>query len=140
MSPDKDSQTVLIVDDVAENLNLLRTAIEPEGYRILGATNGPDALRIAKTTKPEAILLDVMMPGMNGYDVCKALKTDAATQDVLVIFVTMKDDRFGLAEGFGVGGVDYISKPFEPEEVILRLKTHLSLRRLRRDLATKNRT
>jgi DNA-binding NtrC family response regulator len=138
MTPKKQEATVLIVDDVAENLSLLRSAIEPQGYKVLGATNGPDALRIAKAAVPNAILLDVMMPGMSGYDVCRALKADPTTSEIPVIFVTMKDDRFGLAEGFGVGGVDYISKPFEPEEVVLRLDTHLTLRRMGRDLELKN--
>ena len=140
MTSQHESPVILIVDDVPQNLNLLRTVIEPEGYRILCATNGADALRIARTTKPDAILLDVFMPGINGFEVCQTLQGDPATRDILVIFVTMKDDRFGLEEGFGVGAVDYIAKPFEPAEVILRLKTHLSLRQLRKDLADKNQT
>jgi DNA-binding NtrC family response regulator len=132
--------TVLIVDDVPANLSLMRSTIESEGYRILGAKTGADALRIAGAAIPDVIMLDVMMPGMDGYEVCRKLKAAKETQDIPVIFVTMKDDQSGVAEGFRAGGVDYIPKPFEREEVLLRLRTHLELRRLSRDLSSKNDT
>jgi len=142
MSKDQNNSTrprVLIVDDVPANLKVLRDALEPEGYKISGAPNGETALRIAAGTSPDIILLDVVMPDMDGYEVCRILKENEATKHIPVIFVTMKDEKANLIEGFHVGGVDYITKPFEKEEVLVRVETHLEISRLTQKLLQKNR-
>jgi len=127
--------TVLIVDDVSTNIDVLN-AILHEIYNIKIALNGPKALEIA-TMKPhpDIILLDVMMPEMNGYEVCTKLKQDASTSNIPVIFVTAFDDLSGELKGFGVGGVDYITKPVVPEIVLARVKTHLKLKEVTEKLA-----
>jgi len=130
---------VLIVDDVPANLKVLRDALEPEGYKILGAPNGGTALRIVAGTSPDIILLDVVMPDIDGYEVCRRLKENEATKHIPVIFVTVKDEKASLIEGFRVGGVDYITKPFEKEEVLVRVETHLKISCLTRELLQKNR-
>ncbi|MBI2504745.1 MAG: sigma-54-dependent Fis family transcriptional regulator [Candidatus Latescibacteria bacterium] len=130
---------VLIVDDVPANLNILRDALEKEAYRIFAATSGPGALRIAVANRPELILLDVVMPEMDGYEVCRRLKADEATRDIPVIFITARDEKESLLRGFKAGGVDYVVKPFAEEEVLVRARTHLELSRLNRELLRKNR-
>ena len=121
---------VLIVDDVAANLKILRDALQPEGYEILVATSGKAALRTAAGTRPDLILLDVMMPEMNGYEVCQELKQSEATADIPIIFVTAKGDTESVVEGFSAGGVDYITKPFEHSEVRVRIRNHLMTKQL----------
>jgi DNA-binding NtrC family response regulator len=131
---------VLIVDDVSANLKLLRDALEPEGYRILGASNGEDALRIATRALPDIILLDILMPpGIDGYEVCRRLKQNKETAQIPVIFITVKEDMESLIEGFRAGGVDYITKPFYKEELLARVETHLKISHLTQELLKKNR-
>jgi DNA-binding NtrC family response regulator len=130
---------VLIVDDVPANLKILRDTLEPEGYRILGASNGESALKIATAALPDIILLDIVMPGMDGFEVCRRLKQDQSTEHIPVIFITVQDDNVSLAEGFRAGGVDYIIKPFEKEELLIRVENHLKISRLTRELMQKNR-
>ena len=130
---------ILIVDDIPANLKVLRDVLEPEGYSILGASSGKAALRTAKGVLPDLILLDVLMPGMDGFEVCRRLKEDETTRHIPVIFVTMRDDKEGILEGFRVGGVDYITKPYETEEVLLRVKTHIEIKLLRDKLEERNR-
>jgi DNA-binding NtrC family response regulator len=142
MSKDQINSTrprVLIVDDIPANLKVLRDALEPEGYRISGAPNGETALRIAAGTLPDIILLDVVMSDIDGYEVCRRLKENEVTRHIPVIFVTVKDEKANLIEGFHVGGVDYITKPFEKEEVLVRVETHLKIGRLTQELMQKNR-
>ncbi len=130
---------ILIVDDVPANLKVLRDALEPAGYDILAASNGETALRIAGSASPDIILLDVMMPpGIDGYEVCRRLKQNEETQRIPVIFITIRDEKDSLVEGFRAGGVDYISKPFEAEEVYVRVENHLKISRLTRELLQKN--
>ena len=131
--------TVLIVDDVAANLNLLREALEPEGYRILGATSGEDALEVVTRVVPDLILLDVVMEGVDGLQACRRLKQEPSTAAVPVIFITMRDDPDEVAEGFEAGGVDYITKPFRSQDVLARVAVHLEISRLTRDLQQHNR-
>jgi len=142
MSRDKidavEQPRVLIVDDVPANLGILRDALEPEGYNILGASNGKAALKIAAGALPDLILLDIVMPGMDGYEVCRQLKQNPRTGHIPVIFVTMRDDKESILQGFRVGGVDYITKSCDKEEVLLRVKTHLELKLLTEMLAQKN--
>jgi len=130
--------TILIVDDTPANLDLLRQTLEPEGYEILVATSGEMALKIFRRASPDLILLDVLMPGMNGFETCCQLKQEESTQDIPVIFITVKDDTESVVEGFRVGGVDYIVKPFQQEEVLARVKTHLKISSLTRELVRKN--
>lgn len=130
--------TVLIVDDIPVNLNLLRGILEPEGYKILGATSGETALRIAARTIPDLILLDVVMQGLDGFETCRRLKAEPSTADVPVIFVTAKTEPEEVVRGFRVGGVDYITKPIQKEEVLVRVETHLRINRLAKMLSQKN--
>jgi len=129
---------ILIVDDMPENLNILCDTLEPEGYSILAASNGRDAMRIATRALPDLILLDIVMNGMSGYEVCRELKQNPTTQNIPVIFITVKDDKESLVQGFQVGGVDYIRKTFEKEELLVRVENHLELNRLTRELSQKN--
>ena len=121
---------VLIVDDLPENLRILRGMLEAEGYRITVSPNGEVALRIAPTVEPDLILLDVMMPGIDGFETCRRLKEDPKLCHVPVVFVSAKGDISDIVEGFRVGGIDYITKPFKQEEVAVRVRTHLQNRLL----------
>ena len=125
---------ILIVDDIPANLNVLRQTLEPEGYEIIAAASGEVALKIAAQVLPSLILLDVMMPGLDGFETCRRLKAEKATADIPVIFITAKDETQSIVKGFEVGGVDYITKPFRHEEVRARVKTHLTIKQLRDEL------
>ena len=129
---------ILIVDDVPANLDLLVSALEADGYRVAVAPSGEVALNVAGGVRPELVLLDVVMPGMDGYEVCRRLKADPSTRNVPVIFITAQGEVEGLVEGFRVGGVDYIEKPFQEDELRVRIRTHLKLARLTEELAHKN--
>ncbi|MCZ6680103.1 MAG: response regulator, partial [Candidatus Poribacteria bacterium] len=121
---------ILIVDDIPANLNILRQTLESEGYEIIPATSGAIALRLAAQTQPSLILLDIIMPGIDGFETCRRLKADEATADIPVIFITAKDEMESLVEGFRVGGVDYITKPFKEEDVLVRVRNHLRIGQL----------
>jgi ATP/maltotriose-dependent transcriptional regulator MalT/DNA-binding response OmpR family regulator len=123
-----DVKRLLLVDDTPENLRLLIRMLPRQLYAVHPATSGELALKFVETTLPDLILLDVMMPGMNGYEVCKRLKEDQRTQDIPVIFLSAADQIVDKAKGLAHGAVDYITKPFEPVEVLLRIQAHLSLR------------
>ena len=123
-----DLKTILVVDDTPENITLLSNLLKGL-YRIKAALNGPKALEIASShPTPELILLDIMMPEMDGFEVCRRLKADDATKDIPVIFLSAKSETESKVEAFDVGGVDYITKPFEQREVLARIETHLRLR------------
>lgn len=130
---------VLVVDDVPENLDLVRRTLEQVGCEVLVATTGERGLTTARRQAPELILLDVMMPGMDGFETCRALKQEAGTRSIPVIFLTALDEIRDLANGFAAGGVDYITKPFRQEEVLLRVDVHLARARLQSQLQEKNR-
>jgi len=117
---------ILIVDDEPLNLKVLKQVLQ-DNYRLSFAKNGMDALELVKKEKPGLILLDVMMPGMTGFEVCRQLKSDPETNTIPVIFVTALAEEADESEGFAVGGVDYINKPISPALVRARVKTHLSL-------------
>jgi diguanylate cyclase (GGDEF)-like protein/PAS domain S-box-containing protein len=119
---------ILIVDDMPDNLRVLSAALGDRGYQIRCAKSGAMALMGAKTAPPDLILLDIKMPDMNGYDVCQALKKDEQSQDIPVIFLSALDDVFDKVKAFEVGGVDYITKPFQVEEVLVRVQRQLALR------------
>jgi DNA-binding NtrC family response regulator len=131
-------EKLLVADDNPVNINVLRDALEPHGYEILAAPNGDTALKIAQRALPSLILLDIMMPGMDGFAVCRLLKTIDATREIPVIFLTARQEMESLAEAFQAGGVDYVTKPFQAEEILIRIETHLRTRRLTRELLEKN--
>ena len=120
---------LLLVDDEPTNLQVLRHILQAD-YRLLFATDGARALQVAREQLPQLILLDIMMPGMDGYAVCRALKADPATAGIPVIFITALDDSQDETAGFDVGGVDYLTKPVSPPVVRARVRTHLSLVRM----------
>ncbi|WP_031567347.1 HD-GYP domain-containing protein [Rheinheimera texasensis] len=122
----EDLPVILLVDDEPTNLRVLRTVLN-DLYRLLFAKNGLEALQLAAEHQPDLVLLDVMMPGMTGFEVCTALKADAQTRHIPVIFVTALRDEIDETQGFDVGAVDYITKPITPAVVRARVKTHLSL-------------
>lgn len=119
-------RTLLLVDDEATNLQVLRHTLQEE-YRLLFAKDGYKALKLTRTERPDLILLDIMMPGLSGYDVCRTLKKDPHTTTIPVIFVTALADTTNEHQGLEAGAVDYISKPFNPHIVRARVRTHLSL-------------
>jgi putative two-component system response regulator len=129
MNPHPYQPLILAVDDEASNLQLLRQVLQ-EQFRLSFAKDGRRALELAQQERPDLILLDVMMPGMSGYEVCAALKAHAATAAIPVIFVTALSDTDDELEGFAVGAVDYITKPLSPSIVRARVRTHLSLVRM----------
>jgi signal transduction histidine kinase len=130
---------ILIVDDVAANLKLLSDTLKAEGYKIRPVPNGALALQVAEKEKPALILLDIMMPGMNGYKVCRQLKENPKLKDVPVIFISALNDTNDIVKGLNLGGVDYITKPFRPEEIKARVSTHLKLHLQSIELLRKNR-
>lgn len=125
---------ILIVDDRRENLQLLNSFLAAEGYRVRSALNGPTALRSIEAKKPDLILLDIRMSGMDGFEVCRRLKTDPETEDIPIIFISARDDTEAKVEAFRAGGVDYVTKPFANEEVVARVRTHLQLTDYRHNL------
>ncbi len=129
---------ILAIDDTPENLALLSQMLTDKGYKVRSVTKGSTAIRGAKAVPPDLILLDVKMPEMNGYQVCQALKADPRTCNIPVIFISALGDVFDKVKGFEVGGVDYITKPFQVEEVLARLDTHLTIRNLQIELETQN--
>ena len=140
MSVERDNYKadILVVDDIRENVRLLVDALGNEGYRVRPALSGKAALEAANMEAPDLILLDILMPEMDGYEVCKALKTHMGLKDVPVIFLSALGEVADKVKGFSAGGVDYISKPFQTEEVLARIETHLTLRRLSLELEAKN--
>ena len=136
---DLSGSKVLIVDDVPANLDVLIQALEAEGYDIAVAPTGEEALRVARAIRPALILLDVVMPGMDGYETCRRLKAEQETREIPVVFLTGRGETREVIEGFQAGGVDYIVKPFHKEEVLIRVSTHLERARLAQELIQKNR-
>ena len=130
MTPAHDQRPrLLLVDDEPTNLQVLRHILQAD-YRLLFATDGERALQVAREQRPDLVLLDIMMPNMDGYAVCCALKADAATASIPVIFITALNDSQDETAGFDVGGVDYLTKPVSPPVVRARVRTHLSLVRM----------
>lgn len=125
---------IVIVDDTPANLRLLSNMLTEQGYKVRSVINGPMALTAIHAAPPDLILLDIRMPGMDGYEVCATLKADPQTRDIPVIFISALDEIQDKVKAFTVGGVDYVTKPFQFEEVLARVETHLALRRLQRQL------
>ena len=134
-----DPASILIVEDSRINRKILTNLLEKEGCRIRAAEHGREALALLQEEKPDLIVLDVLMPEMNGLELCRRLKQEAATRDIPVIFISSLDDTTDKLNGFEAGAVDYITKPFHPAEVLARINTHLKLCLLQRQLAEKNR-
>lgn len=130
----KSQGNILIVDDLPDNIRLLSDILQEEGYEVKGVVNGSMALNVANSGWPELILLDINMPEMNGYQTCAKLQANENTKPIPIIFLSALDDVFDKVKAFQVGGVDYITKPFQIEEVLARVKTHLQLRRLQKNL------
>jgi two-component system, sensor histidine kinase and response regulator len=128
-------ETILIVDDTPANLGVLVETLGGAGYRLMVAEDGEEALAQTAQTQPDLILLDVMMPGIDGFETCRRLQARAATREVPVLFMTALNETADKVKAFAAGGVDYITKPIEHEEALARIRTHLALRRLRRELA-----
>ncbi|MGL5805121.1 MAG: hybrid sensor histidine kinase/response regulator [Xenococcaceae cyanobacterium] len=129
---------ILVVDDTPENLALLNQMLTERGYKVRSVTKGTTALRGAQAAPPDLILLDVKMPQMDGYEVCQHLKADDRTREIPVIFISALGDVFDKIQAFKVGGVDYITKPFQVEEVLVRLDTHLTICKLQKQLQQQN--
>ena len=123
--------TLLLVDDNTANLQVLRETLDGLGYKMLIAKNGRSALEIVRKAGPDLILLDIMMPEMDGYEVCRTIKADAVTRHIPVIFLTAMADAGDEARGLALGAADYITKPINPELVRARVRNHLELKRHR---------
>ena len=133
------SESILIVDDTPANLRLLAQMLTEQGYGVRAVTSGARALASARAAPPDLVLLDIKMPDLNGYEVCEQLKADPRTQNIPVIFISALDEIQDKVQAFAVGGVDYITKPFQFKEVLARTETHLSLRKLQNQLRDANR-
>ena len=131
-------KTVLLVDDNPANLGVLIDVLRGAGYRLLVAEDGERALHQMKNVRADIVLLDVTMPGIDGFETCRRLKAEPAWTDIPVIFTTARDDVVDKIAGFAAGGVDYMTKPLQPEEVVARVRTHLRLRELQSELEEKN--
>lgn len=129
---------ILIVDDTPANLQVLSGLLKEHGYKIRPVPSGKLALQAARSVPPDLILLDVKMPEMDGFEVCRQLKADARLKEIPVIFISALNETIDKVQAFGVGGVDYVTKPFQFEEVEARVQTHLGLRRLQRELEQHN--
>lgn len=136
MTPPK--ADILVIDDTPDNLTLLAAMLTDQGYKVRSVTKGATGLRGAQAMPPDLILLDINMPQMNGYEVCEQLKADDRTREIPVIFISALEDVLDKVKAFSIGAVDYITKPFQVEEVLARIEIHLTLRRLQQQLQTQN--
>ena len=134
----RDSTTILVVDDAAENVEILRETLRPLGHRIAVASGGRECLAVARQSHPALILLDVVMPEMDGLEVCRALKADPALRSIPVIFCSALDDTEAKVEGLEAGAVDFITKPYEVAEIVARVNTQIALRNLQSGLELRN--
>jgi len=131
-----ENKTILIVDDTIENLDILIELLD--NYNVMDATNGADALEIVDEEKIDLILLDIVMPDMDGFEVCSRVKANPNTKDIPIIFITANMDEESIEKAYMKGGVDYITKPFKPRELQARVKTHLELQELQNDMKNIN--
>ncbi|MEG3849045.1 response regulator [Microcoleus sp. herbarium19] len=130
--------TILVIDDNPTNLQVLYKALSDRGYDVLVEMDGKSGIELVKNSPPDLILLDVMMPGIDGFETCSRLQADLITKEIPIIFMTALSDTVDKVKGLSLGAVDYISKPFQQEEVLARIKVHLKLRRLTLQLAEQN--
>ncbi len=131
-------QRILVVDDVPENLGTLYAFLSKRGFKVVVAPDGESALRMVGLSPPDLILLDAMMPGIGGFETCLRLQRDPATRGIPVIFMTALSDPLDKVRGLEAGAVDYVTKPIEQEEVLSRIRTHLTILALRRELQARN--
>jgi DNA-binding NtrC family response regulator len=136
--PAEDADRILLVDDDVTNLDVLRHTLDGRGYRLFVTRSGESAIDVARRVHPLLILLDIVMPGIDGYETCRRLKEDPDTREAAVIFLSSLDDTKDKVRGLQAGAVDFVSKPFQSDEVVARVNTHLTLQRLRRQLETRN--
>ncbi|MCU0545901.1 MAG: response regulator [Oscillatoriaceae cyanobacterium Prado104] len=129
---------ILIVDDTPENLQILSATLSDRGYKVRGVINGKMAIRAARSATPNLILLDIRMPEMDGYEVCKQLKADPQTSEIPIIFISALDEVLDKVKAFKIGGVDYITKPFQVEEVLARVEHQITIQRLQKQLLDRN--
>lgn len=130
--------SILIIDDTRDNLRLLTQILTQRGYKVLATSDGEQALEAAATIAPNLILLDIMMPGMDGYTVCERLKARPETAHIPVIFISALNEPLDKVKAFTAGGVDYLTKPFQVEEILARVNVHLTLSHLQRQLEDAN--
>ena len=129
---------ILIVDDVEDNLEILGDLLEFDGYNVRKAQSGEEALEQVQASRPDLVLMDILMPGMDGFEVCTRLKAAESTKSIPVIFVSSMTDIDSKVNGFKVGAVDYVNKPFHHAEILVRVNTHITLLRLRKHLEEQN--
>jgi DNA-binding response OmpR family regulator len=139
MSREQHVDRLLLVDDNPTNLQVLFEALQAEGYELLVAQSGEEAIATVKQAQPELILLDINMPGMDGYETCRRLKAEDATKESVIIFLSARGDVGDKVRGLELGAVDYISKPFQFEEVVARVRKHLAIHHQHRELNESNR-
>ncbi|MCK4569615.1 MAG: response regulator [Bacteroidales bacterium] len=132
----KEPANILIVDDIPSNIRLMVSILDEHGYSVSYAQSGQHAIDLCKKVSFDLILLDVMMPGMDGFEVCEVLKTMDGTREVPLIFLTAMTDQASILKGFEIGGVDYVTKPFSEKELLVRIRTHLDLKQTRDALAS----
>jgi phosphoserine phosphatase RsbU/P len=138
MSGSESKGNILVVDDNPDNLRLLTGLLNEHHYKVRLAPNGNHALATIRKEAPDLVLLDIMMPEMGGFEVCKRLKEEKQTANIPIIFISALNETFDKVKAFSMGGVDYITKPFNAEEVLARIKTHLTLRFLQLQMEKKN--
>jgi sigma-B regulation protein RsbU (phosphoserine phosphatase) len=132
------SAKILVVDDTPSNIQSLAATLKPAGYQVLVATNGQQALDVMAKVRPDLILMDIMMPVMDGFEACANIKANAEWRDIPIIFLTAKTETADLVKGFELGAVDYVNKPFNAHELLARVHTHLTVDRLRTSVSEKN--
>jgi signal transduction histidine kinase len=137
---DRSETSVLLVDDNTNNLGVLYRYLDDEGFTVLVSQDGERALKLAHDQRPDLILLDIMLPGISGFEACERLKADPTTADIPVIFISALTDIQDKVRGFEAGGVDYITKPFQQEEVLARINAHVTIKRQREELDRLNAT
>lgn len=138
MQYDYHNNTVLIIDDEPANIQVVSDFLEAQGIEIMMAKNGLDGISRAKKGQPDLILLDIRMPGMDGYETCHQLKSDESTKDIPIIYMTALTELEDKLKAFAIGGVDYVTKPIQEAELLARVSVHLQLSNLQKELADKN--
>lgn len=131
MEPPTLKPRILVVDDITKNLQVVGTILRNQGYEVMPAASGVDALKSVRAQLPDLILLDLMMPEMDGLEVCRRLKTDSATRQIPIIFLTASNEMEHLVTAFSMGAVDFVTKPFNPSELLARVRTHVELQQAR---------
>jgi CheY-like chemotaxis protein len=127
---------IMAIDDNTINLRLLKSILEPQGYTTMTALSAEEAFRLLKKERPELILLDVVMPVMDGFETALRIKKSPGYKEIPIIFLTALNETKDIVKGFDAGGVDYVTKPFNPPELLARIRTHIELRRAREEIQT----